>query len=116
MLQGAILAGFSILLLLLGAIFAILPLGAGVAVIAVGYYLDNLYPLAWWVVIIINFLTLAGILIGTFYSTIVDQIPLTSTDIITFTINGILSTFVLGYLLKRDVRTLFFEVSPSPEL
>jgi len=64
-LQGfLIMIGLGVLLLVLGSIFVFIPIGAGAFMIAMGYYLDDLRQFAWWAVIIINSLSLAGIFIG----------------------------------------------------
>ena len=51
-LQGIIHIGTSILVLMAGFLMAIIILGAGIILIAMGYYLDKLHPVAWWVVVI----------------------------------------------------------------
>jgi len=115
-LQGfLIMIGLGVLLLVLGSIFVFIPIGAGAFMIAMGYYLDDLRQFAWWAVIIINSLTLAGIFIGTISTYIIFHFPIGLTDFATFIISVPLGLLIIGYLLRSSVRALFFEGSSSPE-
>ncbi|MHA3962420.1 MAG: hypothetical protein AM325_002665 [Candidatus Thorarchaeota archaeon SMTZ1-45] len=107
--EGVVLTGSGALLLVFGFIFALILLIAGIVMVAMGYYLDDLRKFAWWVVIIINSLSLAGTFIGTALNSNMFHTPLGLSDFVTFVINILLSFLIVGYLLRSNVRKLFFE-------
>ncbi len=106
---GIILVGASVLLLILGFLNAIIMSAGGILMIAIGYYLDDLREVAWWVVVITNFLSLIGIFIGIIFTSIVAQVPLGLLEYVT-SIGGLLFfSSITYYLLQREVRNLFFD-------
>ncbi len=107
--EGILLVGSGVVLLVLGSLSAIFPVVAGILMMAMGYYLDDLRKIAWWGVIITNSLSLVGLLVGTLFSNIINQLPIGQTDFATLVINIPLSVLVIGYLLRSKVRSLFFE-------
>ena len=109
MLEGVLVFGPGILLLVFGSLSAIIPIIAGVFLIAVGYYLNDLHKFAWWAIVIINSLFLANSVLGSIFTGIVIGIPFGLINAITVIINIVLSTLVIGYLMKGNVRSLFFE-------
>jgi hypothetical protein len=102
LLGGALMIGSSLFLVVLGSILVLIPIGAGVIMIAIGHYLDDLHKFSWWAVIISNFCTLAitSTSVIFFHASIYD---------IAFVINVVLSFTCVAYLMKRDVRNLFFQ-------
>lgn len=109
MLEGVLLIIPGVFLLVLGSLYTIIPILVGAFMIVVGYYLDNLRKFAWWAVIIVNSLLLANVLLGVIYTGIIIGEPLGLTNYVTFIINVVLGSVVIGYLIKRNVRNLFFE-------
>jgi hypothetical protein len=112
-LEGIYLAISGLVLLLYAAFYAIIPIGAGVVLVVMGYYLDDLHRFAWWAVITTSFLSLAGTTIGSLYSGNILQIPIGLTNFVSFVVNLVLGILIVGYLLKSNVRALFFEESMS---
>ena len=101
MISGAAVIGVSLLLLFTGALIAIITVGFGIIVVAVGHYLDDLHPAAWWFAVITDAVPLPFLL----YDFIVNNNLTTG---FTFIINLIIAILVIGYLLKSNVRSLFF--------
>ncbi|MFW9975040.1 MAG: hypothetical protein ACFFDQ_07250 [Candidatus Thorarchaeota archaeon] len=112
-LEGLLLFGSSVVFLALGSLFAFIPIVAGVLMIVLGFYLDNLQRIAWWAVVITNAVSLAGVLIGILSNNIFLNNPLGTTDIVSLIINLVLSCLIVGYLLRKNVRSLFFEENAS---
>jgi hypothetical protein len=106
--EGIILTVSGVVLLLFAALYAIISIGAGLVLIVMGYYLNDLHQFAWWAVISMSFLSLAGTAIGSLYSGNTLQFPSGLTSIVNFVVNLILSVIIVGYLLKSNVRALFF--------
>jgi hypothetical protein len=106
MIGGAAVIGVSLLLLFTGSFAAIIAIGFGLIVVAVGHYLYDLHPAAWWFAIITNIVPLAFFL----YDFIVTNNP---TIGFTFIVNLALSILVVGYLLKPKVRNHFFADSQN---
>jgi hypothetical protein len=113
MLEGVYLAIVGLVLLLHAAFYAIILIGAGVVLVVMGYYLNDLYRFAWWAVITTSFLSVAGTTIGSLYSGNILQIPIGLTNFVSFVVNLVLGTLIVGYLLKSNIRALFFEESTS---
>jgi hypothetical protein len=102
-LAGAVIAVSSFFLIAIGSFYSLLLLiGAGVIMIAIGHYLDNLNRFSWWLVVISNFVSLAM----TSYSAIFIQMPIYD---VSFFINVAVSVLCVGYLTRSNVRKLFFE-------
>jgi uncharacterized integral membrane protein len=100
-LGGVAVAGSGLLFFILGSVYAVMPIGFGVIMIAIGYYLDDLHRLSWWAVVISNLVAL----VLTSYSAIFLH---TVAYDITFIINVALSVLCIGYLMRSNVRKLFF--------
>ncbi len=107
--EGILLVGFGVVFLVFGSLSAIFPVVAGILMMAMGYYLDDLRKIAWWGVIIINSLSLVGLLVGALFYNIINQLPIGQTDFATLVINIPVSVLVIGYLQRSKVRSLFFE-------
>ena len=101
-LVGAVMAVTSFFLIPVGGFYSLLLIGAGVIMMAIGHYLDDLHRFSWWLVVISNFVSLAM----TSYSAIFLHTPIYD---VSFFINVALSILCLGYLLRSNVRKLFFE-------
>lgn len=108
MIAGAAVIGVSLLLLFTGALTALIAIGYGVIIVTVGYYLDDLHPVAWWFAVITNFAPLVFFL----YDFFVTDNPTTGFAII---LNLALSILIVGYLVRPKVRSLFFENTSSPD-
>jgi hypothetical protein len=108
-LEGVLLAATSVFLLALGSLIAFIPISAGIVIFAMGYYLNNLNTTAWWIVVILNSFNLTAAFISPLVGGLIFHLPITATDLLTIIINGILSSFIVGYLLRGKVRSLFFE-------
>jgi len=108
-LEGILLFGSGVAILALGSLFAFILIVAGIVMIALGYYLDNLRRIAWWAVVITNIVSLASVLTGILFNNIFLNNPLGTTDYVSLIINLILSCLIVGYLFRKSVRTLFFE-------
>lgn len=102
MICGTAVIGVSLLLLFTGALAAIISIGFGIVVVAVGHYLDDLHPAAWLFAVLTNIAPLAFFL----YNFVITSNPTTGFAII---LNLALSIIIVGYLLKSNVRSLFFE-------
>ncbi len=100
-LEGFLLFGSSVVFLALGSLFAFIPILAGVLMIVLGYYLDNLQRIAWWAVVITNAVSLAGVLIGILFNNIFLNNPLGTTDIVSLIINLVLSCLIVGILSEK---------------
>ena len=100
-LVGAVMATASFFLIPVWGFYSLLLIGAGVIMMAIGHYLDDLHRFSWWLVVISNFVSL----VTTSYSAIFLQTPIYD---VSFFINVVLSVLCLGYLLKPSVRNLFF--------
>jgi hypothetical protein len=110
-LEGVLVFITGVLVLVSGFLIATIPIITGVSLIAVGHYLNDLRKFAWWAIVIMNSLILANILLGSIFTGIVIGLPFGLTNSVTFIINVVLSTLVIGYLLKSNVRNLFFQES-----
>lgn len=102
MIGGTAIIGVGLLFLFTGIFAAIIAVGYGVLIVAVGYYLDDLHPAAWWFAIITNFAPLPLFL----YDFFVASNPTTGFAVI---LNLALSILIVGYLVRPKVRNLFFE-------
>ncbi|MFW9789181.1 MAG: hypothetical protein ACFFE2_04445 [Candidatus Thorarchaeota archaeon] len=101
-LGGILVFGVGVALFVLGSLTALLLAGFGIIMIATGYYLDDLRRLAWIAVIITNFIALTT----TAYSAFILHTQIYDP---TFIINVAISILCIGYLLRPQVRNLFFE-------
>jgi hypothetical protein len=106
--EGIILTVSGVVLSLFAALYAIISIGAGLVLIVMGYYLNDLHRFAWWAVISVSFLSLVGTAIGSLYSGNTLQFPSGLTSLANFVVNLVLSIIIMGYLLKSNVRALFF--------
>ncbi|OLS29696.1 MAG: hypothetical protein ThorAB25_14810 [Candidatus Thorarchaeota archaeon AB_25] len=106
MICGAAVFGVSLLLLFTGSFVALIAIGYGVIIIAVGHYLDDLHPAAWWFAVLSNLVPLASYL----YNFLVNY---NLTMGITFILNLALAILIIGYLLKPKVRNHFFVESEN---
>ena len=106
MISGAAVFGVSLLLLFTGSFVALILIGYGVIIIAVGHYLDDLHPAAWWFAVLSNSVPLAFYL----YDFLVNY---NLTIGITFILNLALAILIIGYLLRPKVRNHFFVESEN---
>jgi hypothetical protein len=112
-LEGIYLLISGLVLLMYAVLFAIIPIGAGVVFIIMGHYLDDLNQFAWWTVIVTSFLSITGTAVGSLYYGNILQFPVGLTSLVNFVVNLVLGFLIVGYLLKSNVRALFFKESTS---
>ncbi|MFX1482506.1 MAG: hypothetical protein ACFFCP_04870 [Promethearchaeota archaeon] len=100
MITGAAMGVAGFFLLFTISFTGLIAIGYGLLVVAVGYYLDNLRPAAWWFAVITGIVPLPFFL---YYFIVAINI----TTGFTLILNLILAILVVGYLLKPNVRSLF---------